>query len=55
MLMLECPHCGAKSDEPTIIETKKHNYAECNWCGLIIKELNHNDTMIIKGNRGKIK
>jgi len=50
MLMFKCKHCCAVSDEPRIVETSKGNYAECKWCGLIIKKINHNDTMIIKGN-----
>lgn len=52
MLMFKCPHCGAISDEPTIVETTKGNYAECNWCGLTIKPISYNDTMIIKENKG---
>jgi len=55
MLMLKCQHCGAISDEPTIVEIKVGNYAECKWCGMFIKKLNYNDTMMIKENKRGIR
>lgn len=48
MLMFKCPHCGSISNEPNVVKTSKCNYAECKWCGQVIKKLNHNDTMILK-------
>ena len=53
MLMFKCQHCGAVSDEPTIIETKNGNYAECKWFGFFTKKINYNDTMILKAMKGE--
>lgn len=48
MLMFKCHHCGSISNEPEIVRTKKNIYAECRWCGQVIRSITENEMLMIK-------
>lgn len=50
MLMLTCKHCGAKTNNPTVIKTNFSTAyrAECRYCGQVMQELSDNEIELIK-------